>query len=213
MSMLVIRSAVFELMRSPAELTRSTISELMRSLAELMRSLAELVRSAISELMGFLSLGAADLEGSRPAGMFLYHWPPRFTSGSGRGEAESLRRKHVSGHVVPLDHMTRSESSHPVDQSLRMLKRPCTLEVSSDLYDYGRYVNSRGRLSSKPAAPSERNPISSDIADLVSSLVQKPISSARDLISSDIADLVSSAGDIISSDIVDLTTKRLMRAS
>ncbi|MQL95358.1 hypothetical protein Taro_028024 [Colocasia esculenta] len=147
----LMRSAVSELMRSLAELMRSAVSELMRSLAELMRSLAELMRvdeisGRVDEIYGRVDevnciradevwLVAADLEGSRPAGMSPYHWPPKFTSGSGRGEAKSLLRKQVFGHVVSLDHVACSESRHPVDQSLRVLKRTCTLEVGDDLYD------------------------------------------------------------------------------
>ncbi|MQL82545.1 hypothetical protein Taro_015028 [Colocasia esculenta] len=102
-SLLVIRSAISELMGFLAELMRSAISELMRSLlvirsviselmgflaelmgflAELMRStISELMRSAISELMGFLVelMGTADLLGC-----------PRIISplGSHRAQAE-----------------------------------------------------------------------------------------------------------------------------
>ncbi|MQM11483.1 hypothetical protein Taro_044389 [Colocasia esculenta] len=150
-----MRSAISEPMRSLAELMRSAVSELMRSMAELMRSLAELMRSAVSqlmrslaELMRSLSLVAADLEGNQPAGMSPYHWPPRFTSGSGRdskrpcpanGRPHQSRvlertRLHITSDVVfqfGVPKRPRPGTRHP--RSSRVPERT-RLQITSDTF-------------------------------------------------------------------------------
>ncbi|MQM10868.1 hypothetical protein Taro_043771 [Colocasia esculenta] len=133
MSLLVIRSAISELMRSLAELMKSTISELMRSLAELMRSLAELMRS-LAELMSYiradelLSLKAADLKGSRPAGMFPS--AHTLTEDTSILEVNSDLYDYRSSYLYDLKMSILEISSDLYDLKMSIL------EVSSDLYDY-----------------------------------------------------------------------------